>query len=67
MIGPTPDSQDIAALRALVGRAREALWTLRTHERNLDGSACWCPTENEPDIHTPWCEQARTLLHELPA
>lgn len=61
VVGP-PVTQDVAEI---LERARDALWSMRTHERNLDGSPCWCPTDTEPDTHTAQCDQAWQVYSEL--
>ena len=43
----------------------DALWRVRTHELNVDGSPCWCPTELEPDEHEQACLNARAALRRL--
>lgn len=43
----------------------DALWMVRTHELNADGSPCWCPTEFETDTHTDTCQIVRETLLRL--
>lgn len=54
---------DLAALRRMVDSLRDALWAVRQHEMNGDGSPCWCHGRDEVP-HDPACESAREALRE---
>lgn len=57
---PTPESPVVPD--SAIDDLRDALWRVRTHELNIDGSPCWCPDENEPVFHVYSCTNARRAL-----